>query len=439
MILQHLSLILNISMFAVALPFIKASLGLKTDTVSWLVTAYSLPAIMLMPVYGKLSDVFGMKKLLLLSQTLIFTGTALFLFSGDHRFFLLGRMIQGCGAAGIAPLCLAAINRAFAEDTRSSSLSRWNAAGPGGFLLGTLTAGILIGITGWKAIFIVVLIICAISSVLTLLFIPGRPKELKPLRIRSFDFPGMMLLILFMTSFIFFLSSRPITGRPPFTDLRLLAAAIMVLFFFLYWEKRIKNPLFPLPLFKVPNFSVTSFVMFLYLISIIGIGFLLPLVLTEAAGASPFFISLALMAHSGTAFLVLSFGRQFSSRFHQNTIFKYCFIIQGFCMALIPFCALSVPELVFFPVVLHAVATGLTIPLLHNAAVRYVPPGDIGTASGVYIMIHSSGDLIGVAVSGTIIAVITGIGGGTGLSYCAAYAFIAAVSIPTVVLAAKIR
>ena len=113
--------VLNASVFAVALPAIRDSFDAQADLLAWVVTGFTLSFVVFMPLYGRLGDGFGMRKPFLAGIILFLLGTAISALALDLRLLLLGRAIQGAGAAGITPLAIAMISEYFPARQRGKA------------------------------------------------------------------------------------------------------------------------------------------------------------------------------------------------------------------------------------------------------------------------------------------------------------------------------
>ena len=114
--------IVNMTMFEVALPTIRNTFGIRADVTAWVVIAYSLPYMLFMPLYGRLGDELGKRRLFLLGITVFLTGSLLISLAPGLRLLFLGRVIQGFGTAGITPLSLALITERFPVSIRGKAL-----------------------------------------------------------------------------------------------------------------------------------------------------------------------------------------------------------------------------------------------------------------------------------------------------------------------------
>ena len=125
-------------------------------------------------------------------------------------------------------------------------MGTWSTVGPTTGFLGTLAAGLLVGIWGWQAAFATSLVCVFIAFVVVYHLIPARTHSAQTNSmafLRTFDWGGMLLLAGAASSLVFYLSSRSITGIAPLQDGRLIAAALLFLLFFLWWEKGATTPL----------------------------------------------------------------------------------------------------------------------------------------------------------------------------------------------------
>src|SRR5690606_25307335 len=116
--------------FGVALPMIRAYFGLDADMAAWAAMIYNLPFMILMPLYGRLGDGLGKRRLLLIGMVIFLVGTLFVLFSPNLTWFMVGRVIQGIGTAGFVPLSLAIIAQWFAPAERGKMMGTWNSIIP---------------------------------------------------------------------------------------------------------------------------------------------------------------------------------------------------------------------------------------------------------------------------------------------------------------------
>jgi len=172
---------------------------------------------------------------------------------------MVGRMIQGIGAASVNPLCIAIISERFVVAERGKVLGTWNSAGPMGGIAGPLLGGFFIDYFGWRTIFGIVFLLAIAAFWAVKRYIPaGNRQFVNREYVRSFDWVGVALLGVVVTGVVFFTSSRPITGVSALQDWRLLTVAVFFLVMFGQWEKRHPNPFVPLAMFGNRLFITAS-------------------------------------------------------------------------------------------------------------------------------------------------------------------------------------
>ena len=250
--------VLNLSMFGVAVPSIRSNFGIQADQVAWLVTAYTLPFVIFMPLYGRLGDSLGKRRLFLVGIVIFFIGTLLALLTNQLPMLILGRIIQGIGTAGVNPLCIAMISDLFPAKERGKAFGTWSSTGPAAGMVAPFLGGFLVEQWGWWAIFVPGLLAAVISLYVVRERLPDMAALTRPVPLRQFDWVGMLLFSATMIILIFYLSSRPITGVEPLQDWRLLLGTLLGLAAFFTWERRHPAPLIDLSLFARRNFGRAS-------------------------------------------------------------------------------------------------------------------------------------------------------------------------------------
>ena len=157
----------NMSMFGVALPTVRDAFGAEADLTAWLVTAYSLPFVIFMPLYGKLGDSLGKARLFQSGIVLFFIGTLVCVLARDLPQLLIGRILQGTGTAGFYPLCIAIIAERFPPSHQGRAMGTWSSVAPGAASLGPLLGGFAVNQFGWNYVFVPSLLVgvsCAVGG-----------------------------------------------------------------------------------------------------------------------------------------------------------------------------------------------------------------------------------------------------------------------------------
>jgi EmrB/QacA subfamily drug resistance transporter len=403
LMIPTVTMILNAATFGVAVPTIRTEFGMSADAAAWLVTAYTLPFMMLMPLYGRLGDGLGKRNLIIIGLAVFVVGTVFTLVASGTWMLLLGRVIQGAGVAGIAPLSMAILSERFPPSRRGQALGTWNSVGPLVGIVGPLTAGFMIDIWGWRSIFVPALFVALGAIVVVYLGIPSlRTVQLSYLR--RFDWLGVLLLGGMITFFVFYLSSRVITGVEPLRDWRLLAAALACGAGFLWREQHQADPFLNLVLFRNSSLRLAATASGLRMFTMSGIGFLMPLFLADVHLQSASRIGSMLMLNAAALLVTMRLGGRLADRVGSRQLVATGMSVQA--MTMVYFGALPAEATLWFVaggLIVHGLGAGLSLAPLHRAAMSHVDVSEAGAAAGVYSMIRFGGTLMGTALGGVLL------------------------------------
>lgn len=243
---------LDTSIVNIALPVMSRDLSASISSVQWVVTSYLLTISVLLLVWGKISDMYGRKKIYLFGFIVFTLGSALCGLSRSLNFLVLSRVIQAIGASAMMALSQGIVTATFPRHERGRALGINGTTVAIGTLVGPSLGGILVHLTGWQSIFYINIPVGIIGSILTVFIIPEfheGPENSK------FDIKGSLLLSFSIMSlflgFLFF--------QDGVIDLKtfmvLIVLSILTVYLFLRTEMQVLNPLLDLSLFQNPVFS----------------------------------------------------------------------------------------------------------------------------------------------------------------------------------------
>ena len=392
-------------MFAVALPVVRDDFNLTADLAAWIATAFTLAFMVLMPVYGRISDDLGKRRLLLLGIAIFIGGTLMIIVSTSLVSLLIGRVLQGFGVAGILPLCLALITEVFPPHERGRAMGLWSTVGPMTGVFGPILAGFIVATWGWRASFVPSAIFAIIGLIVVYLMIPASARQISFKFISTFDWLGVGLFSAMLTSLLFYFSSRPITGVPPLQDWRLLGAAGLFLVAFGWVEHRKDNPFIKLHLLKNHPFMLASTCASLRMLELSGgIGFLLPLYLADIIELDPTLSGLFLMIFPAAMVLFVRLGGTLSDRQGSRVVVMIGFSVISMVMFALSQLSSDAPYWLLASLLFGAgVGAGLMLASLHRAALNDIPEADMGTSSGIYSMIRFMGSACGAVFGGILL------------------------------------
>lgn len=395
---------MNHHMFSVALPAIRSDFALSPDTVAWVSMVYSLPFMALMPLYGRLGDGLGKKRLLIFGMSAVLLGTVIILTSTSLPTLMIGRVFQGLGGAGLNVLCIAIIAQLIAPGERGKMLGTWNSAMPLVGFIAPFLAGLLIDNYSWRAIFPLVLVAGIGALMLVRRNIPELSGNAPPGFLRSFDWPGVVSLTLALILFFVFTSSRPITGVEPLRDMRLLAAFVAVLAWFVWWEFHHHDPYVNLKIFRNRSFTLASLIAGLRMLLMTSVSFLMPLYLSDISQRSASVMGLMLALQAGALFMTSRYGGQLADKWGSRRPILISLTGQVLVMLLMAQLPANAPLwIIAIAVAFQGLSVGLSLAPLHRGALQGFDGPQTGTAAGVYSMIRFAGIVLGTSLAGVLL------------------------------------
>ncbi|QSQ09402.1 Multidrug resistance protein Stp [Koleobacter methoxysyntrophicus] len=393
--------LLNSSMVNVALNSIMEDLNIDVDKITWIITIYLLTYTVIMPIYGKLGDMFGHRKVYLFGLSLFVTGSILCSISRSFPLLLFSRFIQASGAASINPMSLAIITHVFPADRRGQAMGFWGAAIGAGSALGPSLGGFLIDLGGWNTIFIAnvpIGLIALISAYMTL------PK-VKPQRVfERIDILGAGLMILSITSLLLGLTYGESIGWTSLTVLFLFSVSLIAVIFFIYRETRISTPLVDLTLMLNRTFSSTVLVSFIQMSTMISSSILMPLYLQRVSGFTPSITGMIILFQPFITMLSAPFAGKLVDKFGSRLpviIGILAIIFSMFFLSMIGGDTSYVYIITFTG--LFGLGNGFCSSPLAAAIVGSVKSDRVGSASGLFNMLRFLGSVFGSTLTGIIL------------------------------------
>lgn len=397
-------LTLNMAVFGVTLPAIRDAFQLQAGLVAWLVTAYTLPFMIATPLYGRLGDELGKRRVFIAGIITFLAGTLITLSATTLSWLMLGRAIQGLGSAGVVPLCIAVISQRFPAGERGKAMGSWNSIGPVANMVGPLLAGFLVDYIHWRLVFGPVLLVSLAALWAVWKQVPPKQGNVTPGVLWRFDWGGLILLAAAVTAMLFYLSSQQLTGVAALRDWRLLSLTLCLFSSFIIWEKRQANPFITLQIFANPTFSRASTIAGIRMFAMSGIDFLIPLYLADVHHLNAAFTGFMLMTHAVALLVTMRLGGQLADRWNSRWPVMTGLTVQVGVMAgfaLMP--GVISLWLVAGGLVLHGLSAGLSLAALHRASLGKVSLDQAGTAAGLYSMVRFVGSMLGPALAGLIL------------------------------------
>src|SRR3954463_14134194 len=285
-VLAMLPAVLDQTMLSTGLPVIAGDLGRVTD-VSWVVTAYVVAAAAATPLWGKLGDRLGRKRMLELALAVFIAASALCGAAQDMTQLIVLRLIQGSAAGGLMTLAMAAVGDLVSPRERGRYQGYIAATFAAATVLGPLVGGLLVQHASWRWVFYVNLPVGALALAGLRARLPApdpdRERATTPL-----DLAGAALLPTATSALLLpclWGGDRYAWGSAPIVALiatTLVAAAALVV-----RERRAPDPVVPVGLLATPTVALASATLFFGTAALFAVVVFVPVFLQAATGATP--------------------------------------------------------------------------------------------------------------------------------------------------------
>lgn len=251
-----------------ALPRIITDLN-GANLYAWVVTAYLLTSTITVPIYGKFSDVFGRKVMLIIGVCLFLVGSWLSGLSQDMNQLVLFRAIQGLGAGALFPIAIAIIADLYSPRERGRFQGLFGAVFGLSFIVGPFIGGWITDNISWHWVFYVNVPIGIAALIVLGIVLPGIGR--RTASVRDLDYLGIVVFTAGVVPLMLGLSNKGFVKSdgtlPDWTDLNVggfIAVGVIVLLVFVLVEMRAKEPIIPLDLFRNRDYSVSMAAVFVF-------------------------------------------------------------------------------------------------------------------------------------------------------------------------------
>jgi EmrB/QacA subfamily drug resistance transporter len=392
---------LDQTIVSTALPKIASDLN-GLNKLAWVATAYLLTSAIVTPIYGKLGDMFGRKKIFQFAIVLFLIGSALCGISQNMDQLVAFRALQGLGGGGLISLALAIIGDVVPPRQRGRYQGYFGAVFGVSSIAGPLLGGLLTEHLSWRWIFYVNVPLgaLALAAIATRLHLPVRQSTAK------FDYVGAVLMsawaICLLTALTlggtsYHWGSTQIVGL--FIGFGVLLAS------FISWETKVQEPILPLRLFKNSIFTVSSILSGLAGLILLGTIIFLPEYQQIVRGDSPTLSGLYLLPFVGGLFVAsLSSGRLIS-KFGRYRIFPIIgTLIVSLGLFLFSHVTVSTSQwLLSLWMVITGFGVGSFMQVMTLAVQNSVERSLLGTGTAIVTYFRSLGSSLGTAIFGVIL------------------------------------
>ncbi|GKS15036.1 MFS transporter [Paenibacillus chitinolyticus] len=392
---------LDQTIMATAMPTVARELG-GLSLYSWVFSIYMLTSTTSMPIFGKLADLYGRKRLYIIGMGLFMLGSVLCSFSTGMLELVIFRGLQGLGAGALMPLSITIIGDLVPLEKRGRIQGIFAGLTTLANVIGPALGGLFVQYLSWQWVFYINLPIglAAIGIILTSM------KESKMAGKRSIDWFGALTLsgsvVTILLALVLGGGDQPQSwGSAQVTGLFTAGAALLGVF--LWVESKAKEPIIPLQLFRNRLLSATFIVAFFMSAGMFGAVSYIPLYVQGVVGVSPAaagYILTPMMVALGAAVVI-------TGRLLHRTTYR-AFNLLGMTLMGLGFGLLATMStdtgmpLVIVYMVLTGLGIGFIIPTLNTAAIGAVGKERRGVATSLVQFSRSIGGTIGVSVLGVL-------------------------------------
>ncbi len=393
---------LEATVVGTAMPTVIATLG-GLSHYSWVFSAYLVTSTVTVPVWGKLSDLYGRRLMYQIGIGIFLLGTLLSGFSGTMTQLIIFRAIQGLGAGALVPLGMTIIGDTFTVEERTRMQALFSGVWGLSSIIGPVIGGFITDQISWRWVFWINLPVGFVAA----LIIGFALKEPKIDKRPSIDYAGAVLLI----AAISLLMLAMVDGGPgtslftPRNAVLVLVSGLLLLLF-VRVERKAPDPLIPFELFQNRTVLISVIAGFLGGVAMFGAISFIPLFAQGALGFS------ATEAGSLLTPLMLSWvtmsviGGRLMLRLGYRGITIFGFFILTVAFILLSLFQRDTPPVWLYPnLVLIGAGLGLTMLTLLIAVQQAVERSKLGIATSLNQFSRSIGGALGVAVMGAVLTI----------------------------------
>ena len=394
--------VVDSSITNVAFPSIQRALHFSQQNLQWVASGYLLTYGGFLLLGGRLADLLGRRRVLI-AGLLVFALCSLSAGLAQSEGLLIGaRVLQGIGAALMAPAALSILTTTFREGRdRNTALGAWGAisglaAAAGVFLGGVLSEG-----PGWRWVFYVNIPACILALGAALRLLTG---ERKRAALADFDTQGALLATGGMLLLVYALIRAPEVGWGTGRTIGMLGAAAAILMAFLANERRSAKPLVPLSIFRVKGLAAADATWLIGVAGFFAMFFFLTLYMQEVLHFSPIQAGAAYLPVTACLAVASGVASQLFTRIGTRPVIVAGALLSAagiYLLSRIPLHGSYVPD-ILPGLVTMAVGFGAVFVGVTTAANAGVPAEEAGLAAGLLSASQQLGMALGLAILSAI-------------------------------------
>ena len=389
----------------VALPSIQEDLGATISSLEWTVNAYTLTFAVLLVTGGRLGDIFGRRRMFLAGVLVFALSSAAIGLAPDQTWLVLGRAVQGVGAAFMMPATLSIITNAFPPEMRGKAIGTWAGVSGLALAIGPVVGGFLTEHVSWRAIFFLNLPVAAGAIAVTLFAAHESRDETVERRV---DLPGVATLSIALTSLVLALIEGNSWGWGSVEIVSLLVTAVIASAAFVAIEARSEIPMVDLSFYRSRTFLGANAVAFVISFAMLAVFFFVALYMQNILGYDALEAGVRFLPSTVLIIVTAPIAGRLADRIGpRNLIVAGMLLIAASLYIQTHITVDTGYGLLIVAFMVMGVGIGLTMSPMSTAAMNAVETTKAGVASGILSMSRMVGGTFGVAAIGALFQGLT--------------------------------
>ncbi len=389
-----------------ALPKIIGEFNITVSSAGWIATAYILANAIFVPIWGKLGDTIGRKKIYILGFSIFIFGSVLAGLAWNFSSMIVFRVVQAIAVSADYPTAMAIVAVTFKEGKeRAQALGIWSASFAAAAVFGPLIGGPLIDNFGWRSVFLVNLPVGIIGLFMALAFIQESVSEKKTVK---FDWWGAITLGLALSALVLVLDKGLEWGWFSLNSFFSYVATLIFGYIFIRIEKNHSEPIVDLKFFKIGAFVNTLANNFIVFMGMIGGVFLIPIFAQTFLGYDATQTGYLFMPMAFMIVLAAPLGGSLTGKIQDRYVIAVSTFVAAIGLYLFSYLdprsgALSI----IVPLSIMAFGIGFGMAQRTNIIASIVPNEEIGIASSILALVRNIAGAFGIAIFATILNNVT--------------------------------
>ena len=405
-------LLLDTTIVNVAQRKIQVDLNASLTQIQWVLNSYILTYAVLLLSFGRMGDVFGRKRLFMLGMAIFTAASALCAASNaigeglnisGVNVLIWSRVLQGFGGAFMMPQTLSLLTVVFPPEKRGAAMGIWGGIVALGAVIGPIVGGLIVTNYAWEWVFLINVPIGIASILATMVIVP---ESVDPTASKRIDWAGLLLSGFGIFALVYAMIEAPKVGWMSLETILLSVIGAALLVAFVMWERRANDPMMKIELFAIRNFWAGNIISLIVAFGMLGIFFPMTLFLQGALGFSPIRAGLTMTPMSIMIMVSAPFAGRLTDRVGARWI-----LVTGLTLMtsgvffIVTRISLDTDWQALLPALLvTGTGMGLTFAPMTTAVMAEVPQRIAGSASGILNTMRNIGQVMGIAVLGSVLS-----------------------------------